>query len=453
MEKKTIGQFIVALRKVNGLTQAQLAEKLNVSDKAVSRWERDETAPDISLIPVIADFFGVTCDELLCGERKPQRENAAGSEEILSAKGEKQRKRIMAAGLSQYKNTSLVSVGIALIGLIAAAVCNLQFDRGYLAFFIAAVFFLMAIICQAVILNIVLLSVTDDDFSDGETGKFKKKVIVTAEVVIGFIAALTAFNVPLLIGPWNASKGIHLLDWVLLGLMYAAVAALFSMIVSLIINSILSDKGVWKNKKGTKRKRRNAFLMGGCIIALAAVVALNGAAYNLVTHNGNALQFIPLREFTDYASFAEFMERNVPPVENEYLREFTYGYSDILDFDGHYEVNKEILGDGKVCTTAYYVKGDMRYGFVDDGERIVIKDSVGNILLECESNNKAVEYVSAGSEVDGWLPITVRTQYDIQEGVKTLQNIKNVFYAVAAAQAGAVLLAFGSIIYIKKKEI
>ena len=54
MEKKTIGAFIAALRKANGLTQKQLADKLCVSDKAVSRWERDETLPDLMLIPVIA---------------------------------------------------------------------------------------------------------------------------------------------------------------------------------------------------------------------------------------------------------------------------------------------------------------------------------------------------------------------------------------------------------------
>lgn len=65
MEKKTIGQFLSALRKAGGMTQKELAEKLHVSNKAVSRWERDECAPDLSLIPVIADIFGVTSDELL----------------------------------------------------------------------------------------------------------------------------------------------------------------------------------------------------------------------------------------------------------------------------------------------------------------------------------------------------------------------------------------------------
>ena len=57
MEKKTIGGFIAALRKANGMTQKELAEQLNVSDKTVSRWERDDGAPDLATIPAIAEIF------------------------------------------------------------------------------------------------------------------------------------------------------------------------------------------------------------------------------------------------------------------------------------------------------------------------------------------------------------------------------------------------------------
>ena len=69
MEAKTIGSFICALRRASGMTQREFAERLNVSDKTVSRWERDEGAPDLTLIPVIAEIFGVTCDDLLSPRR------------------------------------------------------------------------------------------------------------------------------------------------------------------------------------------------------------------------------------------------------------------------------------------------------------------------------------------------------------------------------------------------
>ena len=59
MEKKTIGKFIAALRKANGMTQKELGEKLFVSDKTVSRWECDECTPELSLIPSIAEIFGI----------------------------------------------------------------------------------------------------------------------------------------------------------------------------------------------------------------------------------------------------------------------------------------------------------------------------------------------------------------------------------------------------------
>lgn len=69
MENKSLGTFIAFLRKEKRLTQKQLAELLNVSDKTVSHWECDETSPDISLLPLLAQTLGVTVDELLKGEK------------------------------------------------------------------------------------------------------------------------------------------------------------------------------------------------------------------------------------------------------------------------------------------------------------------------------------------------------------------------------------------------
>lgn len=66
----TIGKRIAALRREKGLKQEELAEKLGVSAQAVSKWENDQTCPDISLLPLLAKTLGVSVDELLSGKEE-----------------------------------------------------------------------------------------------------------------------------------------------------------------------------------------------------------------------------------------------------------------------------------------------------------------------------------------------------------------------------------------------
>ena len=60
MEKQSLGSMIASLRKQRGMTQLDLAVKMGVTDKAVSKWERDLSCPDISLLPRLAELFGVS---------------------------------------------------------------------------------------------------------------------------------------------------------------------------------------------------------------------------------------------------------------------------------------------------------------------------------------------------------------------------------------------------------
>ncbi len=66
--KSNVAKNITSLRLLNGMTQMELAEKLNYSDKTVSKWERAESSPDISVLVEIADLFGVTLDYLVRSE-------------------------------------------------------------------------------------------------------------------------------------------------------------------------------------------------------------------------------------------------------------------------------------------------------------------------------------------------------------------------------------------------
>jgi transcriptional regulator with XRE-family HTH domain len=65
MTKQTLGMMIAAKRKEKGMTQSELAAKMGVTDKAVSKWERDLSCPDIQSLPILADIFHVSVNELI----------------------------------------------------------------------------------------------------------------------------------------------------------------------------------------------------------------------------------------------------------------------------------------------------------------------------------------------------------------------------------------------------
>ncbi len=69
IDPKITGAFILQLRKEYPLTQKQLAEKLGITDKAISRWETGKGYPDIEMLVSIGELFSVSVNELLCGER------------------------------------------------------------------------------------------------------------------------------------------------------------------------------------------------------------------------------------------------------------------------------------------------------------------------------------------------------------------------------------------------
>ena len=68
MDQEKIGEFISEKRKEKGLTQAELAEKLGITDRAVSKWERGKSLPDASIMLELCSILGITVNDLLSGE-------------------------------------------------------------------------------------------------------------------------------------------------------------------------------------------------------------------------------------------------------------------------------------------------------------------------------------------------------------------------------------------------
>ena len=83
MDQQKIGSFLKELRKAKDITQEQLAEKLNVSRRTVSRWETGSNLPDLDLMMEMADFYQVDLRELLNGERKSEPMNKELKETVL----------------------------------------------------------------------------------------------------------------------------------------------------------------------------------------------------------------------------------------------------------------------------------------------------------------------------------------------------------------------------------
>jgi len=83
MDQIKIGRFVASQRKERGLTQAQLAETLGVTDRAVSKWENGKSLPDYSVLPSLCDALGISVNELLCGEKIAMENNDKKREQLL----------------------------------------------------------------------------------------------------------------------------------------------------------------------------------------------------------------------------------------------------------------------------------------------------------------------------------------------------------------------------------
>lgn len=83
MANKSIGKIISTLRKEKGMTQKELADKLNITDKAVSKWERDIAFPDTATIPKLAEILEVSVEELMNAKTIPVSEHKK-AEQIIN---------------------------------------------------------------------------------------------------------------------------------------------------------------------------------------------------------------------------------------------------------------------------------------------------------------------------------------------------------------------------------
>lgn len=370
MEKKTIGKFISALRKANGMTQRELGEKLFVSDKTVSRWECDECTPELSLIPSIAEIFGITTDELLRGERHYKDRSISDSENYANnqkIKSDKQFKLMLHSRKKKFINFSFLSIGLMIVGLIAAVICNLGFSKGLLGFCLSSIFFVAASICQICFTVSFHLLADEEEPEYAEEIKKANTGMVFSSVKIFFAAFLTfAFCLPIAVFTMSDGNcGIPINSWFLLGVLFVVLAFLLAFcIYKLFIVKIIVEKEMvyLTEAEFEKIKQNNKQLKKCCTVFLIVflVLMIGLITVSIIDENNG---FTKIVHFSNPDEFIEY-------VQKQYDEWYEEGYGDVVqgdiiitnpDLDKDFSYSGHPNHWGKIDGKDYYYNPNLYY--------------------------------------------------------------------------------------------
>jgi transcriptional regulator with XRE-family HTH domain/DNA-directed RNA polymerase subunit RPC12/RpoP len=121
MDQIKIGKFIALCRKEKGMTQLELAEKLNITDRAVSKWETGKSMPDTSIMIPLCEILSVSVNELLCGERLPDENNRETEPQILisMAKEIEQKNKTIWTSMIVIMSVSITALFLSIFAISA----------------------------------------------------------------------------------------------------------------------------------------------------------------------------------------------------------------------------------------------------------------------------------------------------------------------------------------------
>ncbi len=297
IKQNTIGGFIAALRKSRGMTQQEVADRLNVSNKTISKWERGEGYPEITIIPALAELFEVTSDEILRGERIPPSDQET---EKHSAKVEKQLRRIVSSSITRFINYSYLAAALSLTGLLCLFTISYAFFRPVLGFGIMSIFVIASITIELFTLNTCRAATRDHEI----TGDNREMLVPLWKTVNRYAFALFMINaaVVILSLPFILVRDSHYVESVIAMELYLkllpALVLIIALLCALMLNIFkeklfLSEEVSSRKAYSVKKLRRMNFLQGAALAA-APLIPLCGAFY--LDKNG----------FLGYAALAGF---------------------------------------------------------------------------------------------------------------------------------------------------
>lgn len=199
MGQKQIGEFIQQLRKEKGLTQKELADQINVSDKTISKWENGNSTPDTTLLSGLCEVLGISVNELLSCEKLPPEEYSKKAEE-----------NIMTLLQEKEKDKKRSTVGYIIGGCLI--ITGLLLNFGFLPTNLTWLIDLPSLLLPAIYcIGVIFLCGKKDKLSRIHIAR---KTVIPAGVITclsGLVAALGSMNDLSLLGPNISVSVISLL--------------------------------------------------------------------------------------------------------------------------------------------------------------------------------------------------------------------------------------------------
>ena len=347
-----MGTFLAALRKAKGMTQQEVADKLSVSNKTVSKWERDEGCPEIMMLPLIAELYSVTVDEILRGERitKPENPNSTDT------KSEKQIKYLIDRATTKFKNLSIISIVSGIAGLLLAyTIGDILYDFNFLwvGLLISMLLSAASIIIIAIATNNLLSSFNNEDVITQDVFAESKKICIKNISIVIFITILILCGIILNVIYSGVSGGFVALP----------ITCIIAGILTYFARSFLLKKfGITENQLPPEiiKYRKKHIKTTSIIIAVCIVISL-------------ILPFI------------------VVAVDNLLSREITFSYLDGIDYP--YENIEDATNDYNKIKD-YIVNGKKLYKVINrsynDNSYTLIVDEIVIEFEETEKGYKAV---------------------------------------------------------------
>ena len=294
--------------------------------------------------------------------------------------------------LKKFEKGKAVAYVLAVAGVIVALVFGFVFLLGSMAFDFGSVFFIAAAVLQLVSFKKYAKKMKASELSAEEANELYRSAVRENEFSFGVFIALFAVTLPLAGKSWFYTEVFY--EWIITAKYYVIASVLLYLGFIALKYHIRKEKENVLYTGNDKRIYYNVIVLFLCASVLALTIF---ATYMLQAFVIREDIFQPGIMFYDYDSFVEFMETSYPDI-------------DALN--------------------------------PDNEERIVLKDSDGNVLVDCAERNPYVAWVEYGDWTNGYLPIKVVTDEDKSRSFSIFSVVGYAWLAIYAAEIGVTIFVY-----------